>query len=180
MSVMQQCGPGLWCDELKNSCVRQSPGAAGAPCDGASPECDVGLYCDAGVCREKLAAGGDCTDTLSACARGTTCLVATNSSLWCVPYAGLGEACDPRWSWPWCARGTYCDGTTARCEADKLPGGSCADSDECLKGYCDYATARCVALKAAGTPCTAHRECASGLCDSASLVCNDWLTFCAP
>jgi hypothetical protein len=95
MWVTGECGPGLWCDAVGGSCVRQAPGALGAPCDGAAPECAVGLYCDDGICRAKLVAGENCSYTIDACALGSMCASGAYGSSTCVPYAALGDACDP-------------------------------------------------------------------------------------
>jgi hypothetical protein len=128
-----QCGSGA-CDG--SVCVADVPGGVGQPCGFGDFACQSGLYCDAGdVCRQRLAAGGDCSAGAQ-CAAGLACGVDGS----CRALAGDGGDC----SVAICGDGYYCN-SASRCAQVPLLGDSCADLPVCFDGsYCSSALT-CVA-----------------------------------
>lgn len=124
-------------------------------------DCDRGLYCIAGSCREpsRIAFGraGEPCDLGSLCDEGLACI----DDL-CQRLPGAGERCvDYR-----CNDESYCEGV--RCEALPGPGERC-DAGQCLAGLlCRFdpvdGVSVCQASGDVGDPCTGHRQCLSGNC----------------
>jgi hypothetical protein len=125
-------------------------------------DCDRGLYCIAGICRDpsRTAFGrvDEPCDRGGLCDEGLVCLDAL-----CHRRPGAGEPC---LSYN-CNDESYCD--AGFCEALPGPGERCDTTGQCLPGsFCRFdpvdGVSVCQATGDVGDPCTGHRQCLSGNC----------------
>jgi len=153
------------------SCVLDGECMGGGPC--MKPQ-DCTDSCCAGTCGPaKLPVGGDCSQDISLCARGSHC----ESPGTCVadvpvPAPATGASCDPTGSAA-CARSDdYCDAAAMKCTWRRPVGAACATSNECLdEAFCG-SNGACVARAgvgaacggASGTQCLSLLDCESGVC----------------
>lgn len=127
ISTFDQCAPGFYCG-ASSTCDPQV--AEGDACMGYENECGGGTVCVAGTCQVTMS-GGPCDHSDSDCPLGSYCDDET-----CVPYRGVGEACDEPFR-DFCQAELVCaDEVCAQAPGDGEPcGGS---DDECRPGFfCD-------------------------------------------
>jgi hypothetical protein len=130
-----QCASGA-CDGT--TCVADAPGGQGQACGYGDLACQSGLYCDASsVCRQRLAAGGDCS-LGDECAFGLGC--AADGT--CRTLVGVGADCTSAT----CGEGLYCSaGSGSTCAAFPGLGESCAELGFCYDGSHCSSASTCVA-----------------------------------
>jgi hypothetical protein len=145
--------------------------------DSADKECERGLRCVGGACREPVPLGMQCTTT-DECEPGAFCIGASPRTCRSITEAyaqTAGQPCDAV-AGPFCERPLSCAGT---CIAPVAAGAPCvaATPDVCPSGqYCDRGTLVCTTLPTDGAPCLAGAyplTCAGGLYCAADHLCHD-------
>jgi hypothetical protein len=126
----------------------QAPLPAGAPCNGITDACEVGLSCFSGSCRVQ-GAGGDPCVVWADCAFPNVCL----STGTCGSVLPDGAACGNSGD---CASKTGCDVTAKICMPVHYgQGGQPCDGhvNRCESGLCDTATGICPTVLTTGAAC---------------------------
>lgn len=183
------CRSGLSC--LAGRCSATANGGLGALCDEPTfaNRCPLDLYCKAGLCATREAAGATCTGggSSSQCQYPNACLDAANAPLQmqglgtCKPYVlSIGDACS---ALSYCLGG-YCNLATNRCAAFLSKGSACTPVGNIAQSYysgcdlwaglyCDPVGKTCQPLRARGESCVAGGQpCEqSTYCDATSLTC---------
>jgi len=134
----------------------------GGDCSQTLSMCQEGATCMGGVCVADAAAGAPCSST-TICARPAFCRNSGGDSGTCVLPAPSGAACDPTEALG-CARSDeYCEITTSVCTKSHPPGAACTSDDMCVE-YAFCQNGACVA-PTAGAACdyAAGAKCMDGL-----------------
>jgi hypothetical protein len=116
-----------------------------------------------GSCAAPVAQGAACNSEAD-CGAGLRC---DPTSLQCLPFAALGEACSSDVGAPPCQQGLACDGTV--CRSVSCPGQDCSAGQVCNGSRC--VGGACVPLARLGARCTGNSDCASQ--DCSGNVCVD-------
>lgn len=138
-AAAEGCDPGaaqraqLVCDDVTagavgdgGECAFSRECRAGGTCDLESPpDVDDALHAPLGTCVEPPSQGDECPEGV--CATGLFC---QNNR--CDVLPGEGDPCNLE-----CAPGLYCADTEFTCEAQKVDGEPCANTEECLAGACE-------------------------------------------
>jgi hypothetical protein len=223
MGHWQACRDGLFCDGFRPAtdddefptraipgrCAR--PRGSGEPCLTIRSEdiCRAELFCDWGAdaptCRERLPQGAECR-WIDACADGLTCVGlrlggagphgsrrAVLSGGRCLPFADVGQPCEPDAYVTGCPASMACDQATRACRSSGHEGDPC-DSSSCPPAgpgdppcqhrvcwgaqYCDPRTKTCTKQLPVGAPCRPPRlgvddePCFLGECDRRTHRCR--------
>jgi len=121
---------------VAGSCV--APKIAGDPCTPGAKECGPGTYCAAtATCTILPAVGQPCAGYMG---EGQECVdgVCDPTSLACIPFGKLGDACQPGFIFSSCRLDLACDQTTLRCVPVCLRGSRCGGQGQvCCDGRCN-------------------------------------------